>query len=181
MELIEGIKGRRSVRKYEEKPLPHELIADIVEAARFAPSWKNTQCVRYIVVEDKEKIQKIASDDCMLNFSFNVKTAGRAPAILLLCIEKGLSGYEKDGSFSTPKGDHWQTFDAGIAAEAFCLAAHAHGVGTVIMGIFDEAKLRQIVTLPENLEIAALIPMGFPAASSSAPPRKEVADLLSFQ
>lgn len=181
MELIEGIKGRRSVRKYEEKPLPHALIAEIVDAARFAPSWKNTQCVRYIVVEDREKIQQIASEDCMLNFSFNVKTAGRAAAILLLCVEKGVSGYEKDGSFSTPKGEHWQSFDAGVAAEAFCLAAYAHGVGTCIMGIYDEAKLRKVVELPDTLEIAALIPMGFPAASPSAPPRKDVTELLSFQ
>ena len=181
MELIEGIKGRRSVRKFEDKKIPHELIEQIVDAARFSPSWKNTQCVRYLVVEDPEKIKKIATEDCMLKFPFNVKTAGRAAAIVLLCTKKGISGFEKDGSFSTPKGDHWQSFDAGAAAEAFCLAAYAHGVGTVIMGIFDEAKLREAVPVPSDEEIAALIPMGFPLSVSQAPPRKPVSELLSFE
>ena len=62
MDLITGIKERRSVRRFADKPVPRELIAEVVEIARFAPSWKNTQIARYIVVEDPEKTAALASD-----------------------------------------------------------------------------------------------------------------------
>jgi hypothetical protein len=57
----------------------------------------------------------------------------------------GRCGYERDGSFSTPKGDRWEMFDAGIAAQTFCLAAHEMGLGTVIMGVFDENKVNEVI------------------------------------
>ncbi len=57
-----------------------------------------------------------------------------------------MSGYEHDGTFSTPQNDRWEVFDAGIATQTFCLAAHAKGVGSVILGIFDEEKIHQYVS-----------------------------------
>lgn len=180
MDLVTGIKERRSIRKFQDKAIPHELIEEIVSVAAFAPSWKNTQIARYIVIEDKEKIQAIASEECMLGFTYNVKTASRAPALLLLTIVKGRSGYEKDGTFTTPKGDGWEMFDAGIAAQTFCLAAHEKGIGTVIMGVFDENKVAEVVDIPEGQQLAAIIPMGYPAGEAVAPPRKEVSKLLTF-
>lgn len=180
MDLVTGIKERRSIRKFQDKPIPHEVIEEIVSVAAFAPSWKNTQIARYIVIEDKEKIQAIASEECMLGFTYNVKTASKAPALLLLTIVKGRSGYEKDGTFTTPKGDGWEMFDAGIAAQTFCLAAHEKGIGTVIMGVFDENKVAEVVDIPEGQQLAAIIPMGYPAGEAVAPPRKEVSKLLTF-
>ena len=84
-----------------------ELIAEIVEIARFAPSWKNTQIARYIVVDNPEKIAALASDKCTYGFEYNIKTIAKAPAVVLLTIVEGRSGFEKDGSFSTPKEDRW--------------------------------------------------------------------------
>lgn len=93
----------------------------------------------------------------------------------------GRSGYERDGSFSTPKGDRWQMYDAGIASEAFCLAAHEEGLGTVILGLFDEEEAAKLLNLPEGRQLAALIPVGYPAEAPAAPRRKTVEELLSFQ
>lgn len=180
MDLITGIKERRSIRKFQDKKVPHELLEEIVNTAAFAPSWKNTQIARYIVVEDREKIQAIASDDCTLGFSYNVKTMAHAPALVLLTMVKGRSGYEKDGSFTTPKGDRWEMFDAGIAAQTFCLAAHEKGLGTVIMGIFDENRVASIVDIPQGQQLAAIIPIGYPDGVPTAPPRKDASQLLTF-
>ena len=72
-------------------------------------------------------------------------------------------------------------FDAGIAAQTFCLAAHEKGVGTVIMGIFDERKVAEVVEIPEGQQLAAIIAMGYPADGEvAAPPRKTAEQLLTI-
>ncbi|MDE6700586.1 MAG: nitroreductase family protein, partial [Acetatifactor sp.] len=71
--------------------------------------------------------------------------------------------------------------DAGAAGEAFCLAAYEQGLGTVIMGLYDEADIVKLLEIPENQELVALIAIGYPAESPEAPKRKTVADLLSYQ
>ena len=180
MDTVSNIKIRRSIRKYKEDAIPHSLIEEVVETARFAPSWKNTQIARYIVVTDKEKKDKLA-DNCMLGFAYNQKTTHGAPALVVLTMIKERSGYERDGSFSTPLATHWQSFDAGIAAQTFCLSAHALGLGTVIMGIYDPAEVAKVVEIPEGQEVAALIALGHPAQDPQAPARKDVDTLLRFE
>ena len=177
MEALECIKTRRSVRKFTEETVTREQLAEVVAAAAYAPSWKNTQTVRYNAVLNKEKIASLAND-CMMDFAFNQKTASHAPAVVVMTSVKGRSGYERDGSFSTSKGTHWQSFDAGVAAETFCLAAHAYGLGTVVMGGFDEAEVQKVVDIPEGEEVAALIVLGHPAEEPQAPARKDTDTLL---
>ena len=135
MTANECIRGRRSIRKFTDQPVSHELLAQVVETASYAPSWKHTQIVRYIAVEGEKKA---ALAKCTAVFPGNGKIMDEAPMVIAVTIIKGRSGYERDGSFSTPKGDRWQMYDAGAAGEAFCLAAHEQGLGTVIMGLFDE-------------------------------------------
>ena len=72
-------------------------------------------------------------------------------------------------------------FDAGIATQTFCLAAHDKGVGTVILGIFDDAKVGEIVGIPDGQTVAAVVAMGYPAFAPEMPPRKSVDDLLTIQ
>lgn len=181
MDLIAGIKGRRSVRRFADKPVPRELLEEVVEIARFAPSWKNTQTVRYIVVDDREKIAQLANEKCTFGFEFNIKTIAKAPAVVLLTIVEGRSGFEKDGSFSTPKGDRWQTFDAGIAAQTFCLAAYEKGLGSVILGYFDDEEIKKVIPIPEGQQVGAMIPVGYlPEGEAAAPPRKDTEALLTF-
>lgn len=180
LELGQGIRERRSVRKFRETKIPREVFRKIIETASYAPSWKNSQPVRYLVVDDEKKIRELARETCMQGFAFNSKTLSGASAAVILTVEKGLSGYEKDGTFSTSKGRHWQSFDAGIAAQTFCLAAWEQGIGTVIMGIFDEKEVEKVVPVPDGHEIAAVIAAGYPAVSPDAPAKKRVEELAVF-
>ena len=93
---------------------------------------------------------------------------------------QGRSGYERDGSFTTSKEDRWEMFDAGIATQTFCLAAHEKGIGSVIMGIFDEAKVGELINIEEGRKVAALVAVGYPAETPEAPKRKTVEDLVRF-
>ena len=110
-----------------------------------------------------------------------VVSIGVTFALVVLTMIKERSGYERDGSFSTPLATHWQSFDAGIAAQTFCLSAHALGLGTVIMGIYDPAEVAKVVEIPEGQEVAALIALGHPAQDPQAPARKDVDTLLRFE
>lgn len=178
MTANECITGRRSIRKFTEQPVSHELIEKIVAAAAYAPSWKNTQITRYIAVEGEKK-NELAK--CTSLYAGNGVIMEQAPMVIAVTMIKGRSGYERDGSFSTPKGTGWQMYDAGAASEAFCLAAYEQGLGTVIMGLFDEADAAKVLSLPEDRELVALIPIGYPAETPAAPKRKSVEDLLTFQ
>lgn len=180
MEALECITGRRSVRKFTDAPVAREEIARLVETARFAPTWKNSQTVRYVAVLDRALKDKIAAEGVM-GFGWNAQIIAGAPALILLTTVDGVSGYEKDGSPSTSKGGHWQSFDAGLAAEAFCLAAHEAGLGTVILGVFDDGAVRRLAALPEGQSVSALIALGRPAEAPAARPRKPAEELLSWR
>ena len=162
METIQAIRSRRSIRKYQPKPVPHEVIEQIGADAAYAPSWKNTQIARYVLVEDRTPIDKMAEDR-------------------VLTYVTGRSGYERDGSFSTPKEAGFEMFDAGIATQTFCLAAWERGVGTVITGYFDEEKHTRLWHLPENQKVGCVIGLGYPDEEPAAPKRKSVEDLLTYK
>lgn len=179
MTANECIRGRRSIRRFTDKPVTHEVLSRIVETASYAPSWKNTQIVRYIAVEGALK-DRIASD-CTTAYAKNGEIIRNAPMLIAVTMIKNRSGFERDGSYSTPKEGGWQMFDAGVASEAFCLAAYEEGLGTVIMGIFDEAKAASYLELSEDRELVALIPIGYPAENPAAPGRKTVEELLSYK
>ena len=179
MTVQECIKGRRSIRKFKPDKIEHELLSEIVETASFAPSWKYTQITRYIAVEGELK-DKIAAEGTT-PFPNNGAIIANAPVLIAVTVIKNRCGYERDGSFTTPRKDTWQMYDAGIASQTFCLAAYDKGVGSVILGIFDQAKIESLLQIPEDRELVALIPIGYPEEAPTAPKRKPVEDLLSFQ
>lgn len=178
MTAKECIICRRSIRQFTDQPVSHELLSQIVETASYAPSWKHTQIVRYIAVEGEKK-DKLAA--CTSTFPNNGAIMANAPMVVAVTVIKGRSGFERDGSFTTKRGDAWQMYDAGVASEAFCLAAYEQGLGTVIMGIFDQEEASALLQIPDDRDLIALIPIGYPAESPAAPRRKSVEDLLSFQ
>lgn len=180
MNTIERIQTRRSIRKFKPEAVTHAEIEKIIAAASYAPSWKNTQTARYIVIEDKTLIQKIA-DEGTMNFAYNQKTLSGCASLVVLTSVAKRCGYERDGSFSTSKGEKWEMFDAGIAAQTFMLAASELNIGTVLLGIFDEEKIREIIGLPETQNVSALIAMGYPDDNPAAPPRKSVEELVSYR
>ena len=181
MELTTAVKERRSVRKYEERTVPHEVIEEIIEAARYSPSWKNSQIVRYVLVENHELKDKLATGDYSYGFKYNAAALTNAPQVMILAYKRNRSGFDKDGSFSTPKGEFWEAFDCGLAAQTFCLLAHERGIGTVIQGYFDDAKLAELLGLPEDMSVGAVIPMGYRGEENIAPKRKEVEELICYK
>ena len=180
MEAIEMLKGRRSIRKFTAEPVSDELLAKVVDSARYAPTWKNSQTARFIAVKSEELKTKIA-ENAVMGFDWNTNIIKGAAVLILLTTVDSVSGYEKDGTPSTSKGSHWQSFDAGLTAEAFCLAAHEAGLGTVILGIYDEAEVKKLAPVPAGQSVSALIALGHPVeVPASAPKRKEVSELLTI-
>ena len=176
MTMKDCIWTRRSVRKYKDTPVPHDVLEEIIADAAMAPSWKNTQISRYMVIEGREAIDKLAAEYA----PFNARTLSTPPMLIAqTCVQKRC-GYERDGSFTTDRGDAWQMYDCGIAAQTLCLSAHEHGLGTVIMGIFDRPALEKYLNVPEGQELVALIAIGYPDEEPAAPRRKAVSDLLTY-
>ena len=178
MTAKECILTRRSIRKFKNTPIDHALIDEIVETASYAPSWKHTQITRYVAVEGALKNRIVA--EATSAYPDNGKIIASAPMLIVVCMVTKRSGFERDGSYSTKKEDRWQMFDVGAACQTFCLAAHDAGLGTVIMGIWDEDGITDLLQIPEDQELAALIAIGHPDIDPDTPKRKSVSDLLTY-
>ena len=178
MNTLECIKGRRSIRKFKNDKISHSVLESIISTASYSPSWKNTQITRYIAIEDTSILKKIADD---FTPDFNSNIIRQAPMLIAVTFVKNRCGFERDGSYTTKKGDRWQMFDVGVACQSFCLAAHEQGLGTVIMGIWDEDGITELLEIPETQELAALIAIGYPDIAPVAPKRKSVEDLLTYR
>jgi nitroreductase len=174
MDLMEAIKGRRSIRKYKVDPVPEDALRKVMEAVRSAPSWANTQCWEVVVVKDPKIKSELATTLTKTNPSLSSMTD--APIVLVLCGKKGVSGFYKSQA-ATVKGD-WLMFDTGLAMQNLCLVAHSLGLGTVIIGLFDHRKAEEILGVPQNVEVVAMTPLGYPAAEGGAPKRKEPSEFI---
>ncbi|MBD7915408.1 nitroreductase [Clostridium sp. Sa3CUN1] len=179
MDAISMIKERRSVRKFKNEKVDRELMKEIVDIARWAPSWVNYQIARYTLVDNEEMIKELANEG-VNGFIYNIDTLKNAKGVAVLSFVKGKSGtYDKE--YITSKGNTWEVFDAGIACQTFCLAAHAKGVGTCIMGVIDEKSIAKIVNLPEEETVAALIVYGYEDGEHVATSkRKNVEEIMRF-
>ena len=174
MDLVDAIKERRSIRKYKSDLIPNELLHVVMEAVRWAPSWANTQCWEVIVVKDHKLKSELGTVLSKTNPALSSMT--EAPIVLVLCGKKGVSGFKK-GEAVTAKGD-WLMFDTGIAMQTLCLTAHSLGLGTVVVGMFDHKKAEEILGVPQNAEVVAMTPLGYPAAAGTTPKRKEIVEFV---
>jgi nitroreductase len=177
MDLFQAIKERRSIRKYKATPVSEEQLNTIFDAVRWAPSWANTQCWRFVVVRDRETKERLA-DTLSLG---NPSTAAikSAPIVIVACAQLGRSGHYK-GTPVTDKGD-WFMFDLGLAMQNLTLAAHGLGLGTVNVGYFDAAKVAQILALPEGIAVVEMTPLGYPEDQPVAPKRKELSEFVFYE
>lgn len=177
METLNNINTRRSIRVYQDTPIPQELLEEVLSAALMAPSWKNTQTPFYTVVVPNSPLW-----DSILAClpPYNAKTVSTAQALVIMTSKKSRCGYERDGSFTTKKGDRWEMFDAGIAAQTLCLAAWEKGLGSCIMGIYDEEKLPELLNVQPDQYITGLISLGYPAESPNAPKRKTLEEKVRY-
>lgn len=167
---MEIIKGRRSIRRFLEKPIPEESVNTVLEAARWSQSWANTQCWELVVIRDKGVREQLRQTVPPTNPA--VKAIAAAPLLLAVCGKLQISGYYK-GSTPTKFGD-WFLFDLGLVTQNICLTAHALGLGTVVVGLFDHDRAKTILKAPDGCEPVALIPMGHPDQKPSPPKRREI-------
>jgi len=184
MDVFEAIKNRRSIRHYKSDPIDDKTVQAVLEAAHWAPSWGNYQCWRFIVVRDPKiksevagTLTKVKVDNEWVENAAS-ESIKQAPVLVVLCAEKGKAGYGADGNPVTDKGDYWFMFDIALAVENLLLAAHALGLGTVIVGGFDAAKVAKILDVPPGYTVVTMTPLGVPDHRGQVSPRKQLTEVL---
>jgi len=178
MDTFEAIYSRRSVRQYKGSPVSDDTLNRVLEAARWAPSWANTQCTRYVVVKNPETKARLA--ECLNKGNPAAEAIKQAPVVIVACAELGKSGYYK-GVTVTDRGE-WFMFDVGIAMQNLALAACSLGLGTVHVGFIpDSKKVDAILGLPEGVVSVEMTPLGYPAGESKGPPRREMSELVFYE
>ena len=175
MDVMQAIKGRRSIRKYKPDPVSDKDVETVLDAARWAPSWTNNQCWRFVVVRDQQLKEELAA---ALERARNraAPAVRMAPVVIVACAELGKSGYYK-GQISTDKGD-WFMFDAALAMQNLVLAAYAMGLGTVHLGLFDAKEIARILDVPEGVAVVEMTPLGYPDEEVRGPGRKELSEIV---
>ncbi|HBG07188.1 MAG: nitroreductase [Geobacteraceae bacterium GWC2_58_44] len=171
MDIFQVISDRRSIRKYKDTPVEREKIEQVLNAARLAPSWKNMQCWRFLVLTDPERraslLQAFPDDNP------GKKAIAMAPCVIVVCADPAESGVEN--------GIEYYIGDTAIAFEHLCLAAHGVGLGTCWMGWFDEATIKAAVGIPEPIRIIGITPLGYPDQEPKPRPRKELSQIAFFE
>ena len=146
MNFLELAKKRQSVRRYSDKPVERDKIDYCLETARLAPSACNCQPWTFIVIDDPDLRPKIAKETFGKIFSFN-HFSMTAPVLVAIVREKN-SAFAKFGA--VVKNKDFRSMDIGIAAEHFCLAAAEKGLGTCMMGWFDEKAVKKMLNVPSS-------------------------------
>ncbi len=170
MDIFQVFRDRRSIRKYKDTPVEREKIEQVLDAARLAPSWKNLQCWRFLVLTDPARKEALLS-------AFAEDNPGRkaflqAPVAIVICGDPA----ESDVSH----GVDYYVADAAIAFEHICLAAHAVGLGTCWMGLFDEADMKAKLGIPDHMRVVGVTPLGYPDQEPKPRPRKELKEIAFF-
>jgi len=185
MEIFKAILNRRSIRKMKSDPIDDKTLEQILEAARWAPSWANTQCWRLVVVRDRnikaqvaDCLSKVTRPDGTIRENAAVQAVIDAPVLIVVCAELNRSGCLPGGEPSTDKGGNWYMFDTALAMQNLVLEAYALGLGTVILGAFDAKKAGEILEAPEGFCVVAMTPLGYPDQEPRTVPRKELSEIV---
>lgn len=171
------VKSRRSVRSFQEKEVPDELLIKLVEHASLAPSPGNLQPWEYIVVKNRDLIEKIVST----TYSGNVKTSPpqtwikSASAVIVVCyLSRSVSArYGDEGRVGGLLG-------LGAAVENLLLSAVNFGLAACWVSGFRSEELSRLLSLPKGSEPISIIPVGYPKEIPEAPPKLPVDDILTF-
>lgn len=150
MDVYEAIQTRKSVRKFLDKDVPEFILQKLLEAARLAPSAKNLQEWRFVVIKNKERRHELAQ--AALGQSF----IAEAPVVLACCAET-------DGHVMTC-GQACYPIDVAIAIDHITLAATAEGLGTCWVGAFHEEQVKRLLGIPDYIRVVELLPIGYPAS-----------------
>ncbi len=164
--LLDIIKRRRSVRRFDGNEIPHEVMEQILEAGRWAPSGANAQPWRFIVVTEKEKLKFIA--ECCYYTIFKSRHVGEASAAMVICADPRA-------------GSETYVLDAAIAGTNMTLMATSMGIGSCWIGAFEEQTLKKMMRIPGNLKIIALIAFGYEVGKASVPPRLPLSSIAHYE
>jgi nitroreductase len=168
MNFTDLILKRQSDRRYIERPVPREMINHCLEAARLAPSASNSQPWTFIVIDEAQLKEKVAQKTFGPFKTFN-KFVPQAQAIVAIVMEKPKMITEAGGRI---KKKEYPLIDIGIAAEHFCLAAAEKGLGSCMIGWFDEKSVKSLLGVPKNKNIPLLITLGY--TPETYPTRKKI-------
>ena len=177
MDFKDIIEKRRSIRRYKNDKVERTLIEQCIEAAILAPSWKNSQTASYHVVMSDEMLSKVKAECLPVFNATNVKDA---PVLIICTFVKDRAGFDRDGTPTNEVGQGWGYYDCGLHNENLILKAKDLGLETLIMGIRDEAKLREYLNINENEIIVSVISVGYRDINPEMPKRKEVEDIAVF-
>lgn len=167
MDVSEAIRNRRSVRKYQTRNIENDKLDRVLEAGRLAPSARNLQEWRFVVVRDGSRRKRLA--EAAKGQSF----VGEAPVVIAACAT--VTDYVMTcGQLTYP-------IDLAIAVEHMVLAAAAEGLGTCWIGAFYEEEVKKVLNIPPEVRVVALLPVGYPDESPSPRPRKEMDEIVAFE
>lgn len=170
MDFYEVIRTRRSIRSYKPDPIPEEVLMRIMDAARIAPSGSNRQPWKFIVVKDEELRKRLAAA------CHNQTFIAEAPVIIVAC------GYNIHWNRGGYMGDLSMLIDVSIAFTHLILAARAEGLGTCWIGAFDNEEVKKILGVPEDVNVVAITPLGYPKDEEFREPgsRKALSEIISI-
>ncbi|MCI9132237.1 nitroreductase family protein [Thomasclavelia cocleata] len=177
MELDTIINTRRSIRKYKNQPIEVEKVEMIIKAAVEAESWKNSQTARYHIITSKELLIEFKKT-CLPEF--NQENCKDAPVLIVSTFIKNRSGFERDGTASNELGNGWGCYDLGIHNQNLILKATELGIGSLIMGIRDEKKIRTLLNIPASEIIVSVIALGISDIEPERPKRKNIDEICKF-
>lgn len=178
MEFIKLLRERQSTRKYSSKSVEREKILKCIEAARLAPSACNSQPWKFVVVDEPELRSKVAAETYGMIARFN-KFTEEAPVMVVIVIEKPRLVTQVG---EVLKNKEYPLIDIGIAAEHFCLQATELGLGTCMLGWFNEKPIKKLLNIPQKRTIGLLISLGYEPEGyrQREKIRKTTDDILSF-
>jgi nitroreductase len=165
--LLTLLKGRRSIRRYRPGPVPDEMVEQLLEAGRWAPSASNRQPWAFIVVRDKTILRQVAQHAAY--YFIRWAHVAEAPLLIVLCGDARNRVYRR-----------FLHEDVGLAGGQMMLQAKALGLGTCWIGALDRKAIADILKLPDRLEIVGLLTVGFPAEDPPPPPRKPLAEIVHY-
>ena len=160
MEVMPEILARRSVRSFTSQPIEKDQIERILEAARLAPSAKNRQAWRFVVIQKKETRQK------MMEAAFSQEYVGQAPVIIAVCTT--------NIDYRMPNGQLSYPIDLSFASAHIVLQAVHEGLGTCCITTFDEQEVRDLLTVPFSMRVILLILIGHADGEATETPRKTI-------
>lgn len=178
MNFTDLVQTRQSVRKYSDRPIEKAILERCLDAARLAPSASNSQPWTFVVVNDSTLKNNVAAQTFDKVISFN-KFAMEAPVLVLFVIEKPRI-ITRVGAFI--KNKEYPLIDIGIAAEHFCLQAAEEGLGTCMIGWFNEKPIQKLTNIPATKSIGLIVAVGYPTEGYKQrhKSRKAFAEVVKF-